>query len=817
MFVSHKNNRISGKTELFDAICFAIFECLRKLIFILFFIPLAAFSQELTQTIRGTVVDKQTQSPLPGAIVQVLGVEGKNTITDEDGKFRIELVPLGRRPVKVSLLSYKERMYTLNLTSGKEAVLTVELEESVMQGQEVVVTAEVDKSKTNNRNTTVSSRGFTIEETSRYAGSRNDPARMAANFAGVSGANDSRNDIIIRGNSPLGVLWRLNGMDIPNPNHFGSLGSTGGPISILNNNTLDNSDFLTSAFPADYGNAIAGVFDLKMRPGNNEKYEFLGQMGFNGFELAAEGPLSKKKSSSFLVDYRYSTLQVFKTLGINFGTGAAVPQYQDLTYNFTLPTKKAGKFTFYGIGGMSYISLLDKDRDPGGQDLYGYKGIDTYFRSNVGVAGLAHTYIINESSYLRSGLAASGQFNRIIADNVLFDSTGVPTGQTRPNYHSTTYTNKYSFNSVYNKKFNARNFITTGIYLDMFQTLLADSVDNADSAGYHVLRHFSGNSMLVQAFVNWQHKFSDQFTLNSGVRYINYLLNNTYNVEPRMGLRYSFRPNQSFSVGAGLHSQVQPLYVYFSSVYNPATQLSEKTNINLGLTKSAHGVLAYDVNLGKNARIKTEAYYQYLFNVPVKYSQPYFSVLNLGANFESPNVDSLVNKGTGENYGLEFTLEKFYSKGYYYLLTASLFESYYYGSDHVRRNTAFNGNYVFNVLGGKEFKVKTRHTFAIDFKVTYAGGKRYTPIDLTASQYVGAEVKDYRYAYQNQYPDYFRLDIKPSYRYNMKKVTLELNCDFQNVTGHSNVFQQTYDPQKKKLVTDYQLKFFFIPQFRLLF
>lgn len=141
---------------------------------------------------------------------------------------------------------------------------------------------------------TVSARSFTVEETSRYAGSLNDPSRMAANYAGVSSTSDARNDIIIRGNSPLGVLWRLNGMEIPNPNHFGSLGTTGGPVSILNNNLLDKSDFLTGAFPAEYGNALAGVFDLQMRSGNNEKTEFLGQVGFNGFELGAEGPIGKK-------------------------------------------------------------------------------------------------------------------------------------------------------------------------------------------------------------------------------------------------------------------------------------------------------------------------------------------------------------------------------------------------------------------------------------------------------------------------------------------------------------------------------------------
>lgn len=780
-----------------------------------FFVAAFAFSQDITQTIRGVTIDKQTQGPLPGCIVQVLGVDNKNAVSDENGKFRIEGVPIGRRQVKISLLSYKEKIQTVIVTSGKEIVLNVELEESVIQGEEVVVRAEADKTKTNNKNTTVSSRSFSIEETSRYAGSRNDPARMAANFAGVSGANDSRNDIIIRGNSPLGVLWRLNGMDIPNPNHFGSLGSTGGPVSILNNNTLDNSDFLSSAFPADYGNALAGVFDLKMRTGNNEKHEFLGQVGFNGFEFAAEGPFSKKKNASFLVDYRYSTLGVFKALNIDFGTGAAVPQYQDLTFNVNIPTEKAGKFNIYGLGGLSYVGLKNSDRS-NKQDLYGYKGLDTYFRSNVGMGGIGHTLILNSSSYLKTNVGISGQYNSIVVDYVLFDSLQNPVG-TKPDYRNISYTVKSSANCTYNKKFNARNFITTGIYFDDYETLLTDSIDLDNGRGFHVVRNFKGNAVLMQAFVNWQHKFTDKLVLNLGARYLHFLFNNTYNPEPRAGLKWSFRENQSFSIGTGLHSQIQPLYVYFSSAYDTATKHSRQTNLNLGLTKSAHGVVAYDLNLGKNTRIKAEAYYQYLFNVPVKNSQPYFSVLNLGANFESPNVDSLVNKGTGENYGIELTLEKFYSKGYYYLFTASFFQSYYTGADGIIRNTAFNGNEVLNFLAGKEFKIKEKHTLALDIKFTYAGGKRYSPINLPASEYTNTEIRDYRFAYQYQYPDYFRMDVKPSYRLNMKKVTMEWSCDFQNITRHDNIFQQVYDPTQRKITTDYQLKFFFIPQFRMTF
>jgi hypothetical protein len=772
-----------------------------------------SFAQDLTQTIRGTVLDKQTQSPLPGAVISILNTDPlKATTTDENGKFRFDDILLGRKQLKISLISYKEKSQTVLLTTGKESVLNIELEESALQGQEVVITAEFDKTKSNNKMATVSSRVFSTEEASRYAGSRGDPARMAANFAGVSGANDSRNDIIVRGNSPLGILWRLNGLDIPNPSHFGSMGSSGGPISILNNNTLDNSDFMTGAFPADYGNATAGVFDLKMRSGNNEKYEFLGMVGFNGFELGAEGPFNKKKKNgSFMINYRYSTLSVFKKIGLDFGTGSAVPQYQDITFKFDLPTKKAGKFSIWGIGGLSYAELLQSQQSKE-NNLYGYSGRNMLFRSNVGAAGISHTYLINTSSYIKTNVGVSGQYNLIKADRV--DTSTNPV-TVRPEYRNVSYTTKYSFNSTYNKKFNSRNFLNAGVYADLYNTTFVDSIDTYGT-GFVTLRNYNGQTALARGFLQWKHHFSEKFYLNVGVTYQYLILNNSQSPEPRLGLKYEINKKQSLSFGAGLHSQVQPLYVYFATANLGGGKVKE-TNRNLDFTKAAHAVLAYDVNLFNSIRIKTELYYQYLYNIPVKSRRDYFSTINLGADFESPNIDSLVNNGTGQNYGFELTLEKFYSKGYYFLLTTSLFESKYIGSDDVQRNTAFNGNYVINALVGKEFKIKEKHTLALDLKITYAGGKRYVPIDIEKSILYQREIKNGSVAYEAQYDPYFRIDVKPSYKLNTKRFTHELSVDIQNVTKHNNIFQQQYDLNTQSIKTDYQLKFFVIPQYRLTF
>ncbi len=318
-----------------------------------------------TQTIRGQIIDQQAKSPLAGATVFIPNTEPLiGTTTDADGYYELKNVPLGRVALKISYLGYKEQFLpNILVSAGKEVLLNVELEEQILAGAEVVIRANADKTQLNNEFSAVSSRGFSLEDVTRYAGSRNDPARMATNFAGVSGANDARNDIIIRGNSPTGLLWRLEGIDIPSPNHYGTLGTTGGPVGMLNNNVLANSDFMTGAFPAEYGNANAGVFDIKMRNGNNAKQERLFQIGFAGFEVGLEGPFSQNSKATYLVNYRYSTLGVFNALGIPFGTGTAVPQYQDISFKINIPSQKIGTFSIFGLGGSSKIDLLGSDTE----------------------------------------------------------------------------------------------------------------------------------------------------------------------------------------------------------------------------------------------------------------------------------------------------------------------------------------------------------------------------------------------------------------------------------------------------------------------
>jgi len=810
-----------------------------KIFITVFIVLLSIFGQaQITQNIRGLVIDKDSKSPLPGANVIVTSVTPiQGAATDFDGRFKISDVPIGRHNIKISYVGYEPKTLTnIELSSGKELILNIEIQESIVM-KEVVVTSGPDKGKTVNKMATVSARTFSIEETQRYAGSLNDVARMAQNFAGVQGADDSRNDIVIRGNSPTGVLFRLEDVDIPNPNHFALNGTTGGPVSILNNNVLDNSDFMTGAFPAEYGNALAGVFDLKLKNGNNEKHEFLAQLGFNGLELTTEGPINKEKYSSYIASYRYSTLELFKKMGFDFGTGTAVPAYQDAMFKLNFPNKK-GRTVLWAVGGVSDISFLDSEQE--GQDnLFTESGEDIIFKSRIGVISLSNTYRFNDKAFLKTSFAVDATSNDIINDTL-----NAVTGNYNPFYRNNSIEGKQSLNIVFNQKIDARNLLKMGVYNQRKFFHLQDSVHQRLDSIYipfinsysiiepqwRTLTNYNGATYFIQPFVQWQFRVNEDLTMNTGVHSQYFVYNNTFAVEPRLGVKYKLNDKNTISGAYGLHNQLAPNRLFFreqtdvfgNTVYDDNGD-AVVPNKDLKMVRSQHFVIAYDRSLGKHSRLKMESYYQILDNVPVSYRYQQYSTLNFGANFDLAFPDTLVNDGSGTNYGVELTIERFLNDGFYYLFTGSLYNSTYKGADGIERNTAFNGNYTTNVLVGKEFyftskkESKKQSSLLLDIKFTLNGGQRYIPIDLEESKIQNMAVYDYDNAFEPQHPEYFRTDIKIGYKLNGKKITQEWAFTMQNATNRKNVFSQGYDASTQSIFTRYQVGMLPIMQYKILF
>ena len=585
---------------------------------------LIVFSQDITKTVRGSVIDKQSQFPIPGAKVIIVDSDPfLGSITDYNGNFEIKNVPIGRIQVQISFIGYEPAtLSNLELKSGKELIINVGLEESLEMLNEVVITYEDEKSEAINKMSSVSARTMSIEEAGKFAGTLNDPARMAQNYAGVSGASDSRNDIIIRGNSPLGVLWRMEGIDIPSPNHFSSLGTTGGPVSMLNINNLSNSDFYTSAWTADYGNALSGVFDLKLRNGNANKREYLGQVGFNGFEFGAEGPFSKKSRASYLINYRYSTLGVLSALGINLGVGAAVPQYQDLTFKINVPTKSAGKFSLWGIGGVSFIEFAASD-ETDSTNLFASSNENSRFDSKTAVIGASHKFFFGKKTFYELILAHSltntiGSLDTLSDEAKPFNTFGFDRTQI-----------KTSGNIKLNHKINAKNTFAAGIITELYKTNIIDSayVNNQ----YRTISNNKGDALLIQSYLNYQHKFNDQLTFNGGLHSQHFQLTKSNVIEPRLGFKYKLNPRHTLSIGSGLHSQIQPITIYF--IEDEVNNEIKLPNQNLDFSKAIHNVIGYDFQISEHMRFKGEAYYQMLSNIPVDTIPSYFSMLNQGADF----------------------------------------------------------------------------------------------------------------------------------------------------------------------------------------
>jgi len=771
----------------------------------------AQLAPSLTQTIRGRVVDSESRVSLPGANILLLNSNPPvGTATDADGNFALKNIPLGRQGIQVSYIGYKSTVIeNLIVNSAQEVVVEVALTENVVQAAEVVITGKLDKSESVNKMATVSARSFTVEETEKFAGSRGDVARMAMNYAGVSAANDQRNDIIIRGNSPSGLLWRLEDVDIPNPNHFAEGGTTGGPVGMLNNNLLQNSDFFTGAFPAEYGNAMSGVFDLRMRNGNNNKHEFLFQSGFNGFELGAEGPFSKKHTGSYLVNYRYSTLQLMSNI-IDIGT-AGVPKYQDLSFKLNFPVKK-GRISVFGIGGISEIAMLDSEQNE--QDLYSDEGQDLYNRSRMAAGGISYTRFINNKTYFKISVSGLSQDGGTQIDTL--DPQFKPHTSIDHNYGEF----KTTLSGFINSKYNSHLSTKAGITIDRLGFDLYTRKYYSSDSGFRSLienqRSLADGHNLLRTYYQASYKFNDRISVNPGVHLLYFGLNGSFAFEPRIGMNWQVSQKGRISAGYGLHSNIQALSTYFLGTFQPGLPLME-TNKDLGLTKSHQWVLAYDVSLGMNSRLKVESYYQSLFQVPVETRPSSYSILNTGAGWGVGAVDSLENKGSGRNYGLEITFEKFFSKGYYYLVTLSLFESKYTGSDGIERNTAFNNNYVLNCLAGKEFMIGSRSALTLDLKLSYAGGRYYTPIDPLASHLAGETRYSADEAYSKKFDPFLKADIKFGYRLNGRRVSQEWQFYIENFTDHKNILMQSYSRSRNEITNIYQLGLFPMVLYRIHF
>lgn len=744
-----------------------------------FFTSFASIAQQQSCEIRGVVRDEASHATIPYASVIIINSNPLiGTTTLDDGSFALENLSAGRYDLKISMVGYEPVIiHELLLSSSKQSYQNVYLKESISMLEGVTITPKINKEAPINAMATVSARMLSVEESRRYAGGFDDPARLASSFAGVA-SNIGSNGIVIRGNAPKSLQWKLEGVEIPNPNHFANISAFGGGgLTALSTQLMSNSDFLTGAFPATYSNALSGVFDLEMREGNNQEYEHTFQLGLIGIDFASEGPLSKKKSASYLFNYRYSTLSLLTPLLPDDAEGT---QYQDLAFKFHFPTKKAGVFSFWGIG------LIDHSGQKAEPDSLKRKYDQDFEQGDVNqymaASGINHIIFVNRTTRIKTTLAATSEGLDFKLDRIGQESILKP-----ENVIKTRDFNVIMATNI-NRKFGPRHTNQTGFSANRMSYDYLLQSKTSPLPDLETISDKNGNSWLISGYTASSINIGSLITINAGITAQYFNLNQHGTIEPRIGIKYQLNNSQHIAFAYGNHSRLEKLNFYFVK-----TKDNQLINKNMDFSKAHHFVISYGRQLSEYLFLKTEIYYQHLYKIPVIADSSY-SFINLQNDWFFDQ--KLENTGKGRNYGFEITLERFMNKGFYYLFTGSVFNAEYSGGDGIWRNTRYNRNFILNLLAGKEWTTdKTdRNVLGLSVRLSFQGGDRYSPVDIVLSQESKEVVYDESKAYSLKTKAFPLLYFTFSYKMNRQKVTHEFALKILNATNYAdfNGFRYNY-------------------------
>lgn len=753
---------------------------MKKLVlFYVCFIFMSSFclAQNPTQTIRGMVLDANTRETLPGAHV-VLVDKNRGTTTDMEGRFSLENIPVGRYSLQISFVGYQPLIIPeLLVVSAREVVLEIEMEAAFSELDEVVVKPAARKDRPINSMASVSARTFSVEEANRYAGALDDPGRMAGNFAGVTTAGVNVNAIVVRGNSPKGLQWRLEGVDIPVPSHFsGSNVAGGGGLTMFSSQLLTNSDFYTGAFPAEFGNATAGVFDMKLRNGNNSQKEYAAQIGVQGVEFAAEGPFKDGYDGSYLFNYRYSTMALIFPLLPEMKNSDELPVYQDLSFKFNLPTKKSGTFALWGIGGLSESTMNGNDDVE--KWIYPESRVKMSFQYNMGAGGITHSFRASSKTFVKSNLSFNAwqytyhKMSRLQETN--------PT-KLFPLYNVDMTNGTTILSTLISHAASPRFSLKTGFTANLSNyRLLGDALDYQSNILKNIMDG-KGNSRLINAHFQGKYNVSKKTSVTAGANISWFELNKETRIEPRFSASWQATPKHSFSLGYGNHSQIEPLFVYFVTKTDEQTGQVSYPNQNLDRMGAHHFVLAYDWSITENARLKIEPYFQFLVRVPVVDGTPY-SMINFLSDWTFDKT--LANKGKGTNKGIDFTFERFLKDGFYLMTTTSIYKSEYMGGDNIKQRSRYDGGYVLNLLGGKEWQIRDKNLLGFNMKFTFMGPYWYHPVNETETHLAQDIVYNENQGFTDRYSNLESItDLTLSYRINGQKTSSLIKLQVRNIFG----------------------------------
>ena len=763
-----------------------------SLIFLLLLISCSfnGLCQQIGQKLFGSILQQESLQPIPEVYLILKGDDfQQQAISDSSGRFTFTDVPPGRYSLRASHLSYSKKVIPeIYIKASRPEKVTIHLQERELVLQE----AEIQPLPVT-RGTSLHSTTFTIEETQRFPASFFDPARLIISQPGVTTSNDQANQLVIHGQSPNNVGWQLEGAEILNPNHLPNAGTfsdrsspSGGGVNILSGQLMGNSRFYSGALPATMGNAIGGLFDISLREGSRQQRSHTLQASLLGIDLATEGPFQKEKNSSYLVNYRYSTVGLLGQLGVNFGNEEI--EFQDLAFHLNFPNTKAGDISFYGLGGLSNNNLnpledtaeweSDKDRQ------------EVRFGAGMAATGLRQNLSLSGKASLTQSLAYSTRYSN--RQGQFFNPTLNPFNVSEESIEQ----HLLSYKGIVNKQHSEVFSSSSGLAVNYYRSSLF-SVRNKQQG---TDADYSLSYTSLQPFTEIRYSLSSSWLLTGGLRFLYDSHNTKLYPEPRLEILHGLSPGSSIQLSYNLLSQptlTQPFLI-------PAAY-SNGEKIALEPIRSHYTALGYEKDWQSNTSLKTKVFYQFMNQVPVSLASGIFSALN---TVEDLALGPIASLGRGQVYGFDASLQRYFIKDLYYLLSISTFNATYEDAKGDWHNMRFNSQYTMSFTGGKEWTKEKKdklRTIGLNLRGLYRGGYWHTPINEAASRAQSTTVFDWDRPFEERLPAYFSFDLRLSHTKQKENYLRTWSLDIQNVTNRQNISWYYYDQLLDEVRPAYQL------------
>ena len=734
---------------------------------------------------RGTVVDAIGHMPLADATIALEPSDPLlGTSTDSLGNFVLRSIPVGLYTAKVQRLGHGTLVVPeVWVRSGKETVLQVELTPSAISLETFTVTTMAREAPD-----PLGVRTFTVEQGLRYPAMFQDAARVVASTPGVAAANDQANHLMVRGNGPNANAWMLEGAEIVNPNHLGNAGTptdlptlSGGGVNILSAQMLGPSRLRTGVSPVSYGNALGGLMDMELRRGNARSREWTAQAGLLGLDLSTEGPIGSGGNAFHLVNYRYSTVGLLSAMGVDLGDEAIT--FQDLAFHVGIRLGERGELRLFGMGGLSR-NVFEADRDTASWE-YDKDSRDITYTANMGALGTTLRVPVGERSTLTSTVVWSAAYQD--REETSLDTDLEPLVRT--------------VRSLYERKLSAVAQVDAAVGARFRYGYGGGAMER----GVENLLGDTLTGWLVRPFIHGRYAFTEHLQATAGLAYSHFVYNGSEVWEPRLGLQWRMAKGRSIGASYGVRSQLPYHQLLNMDLTSPFINNNE-----LGLMRSEDIVLGYDHAVNERLSFRVEVYHQQLSRIPEL--DPAINIQMMESTgtvnvWDEPQLLPQVSQGDGRNTGVELSMDRSFAHGWFARVNGTVYESTYTDRSGTERDTRWNGQWMANAMGGREWRKAKEdrvRTWGVSVRVFAMGGMRYTPFEVRDR---GSFLTSFQTgpAYSAQYGDYFRADLRVYRKMDRTGRTGQWALDLQNVTNRQNEAYRYLDQRQGEVVTKYQL------------